>query len=213
MASLAYDVGALVDLGLDGRLSLYVGANGKAYSHTILEGRARGLGLDLSVLARYAFDWGTLGFGYASLDTAGTTLQWSGTDHDPANDVPWIHKIGASVRLLEDQLVAAADVDLAPGRPHLDRLHVGAEYSPLEQASVRAGLVLAKDGVRWTVGGSVRWGGFVLDYAFVPHATLGDSHVLSLGYDLPAWWGNEEQPIENQEGLDGSPEAVEGGSS
>lgn len=213
LASLAYDVGTLVDLGLDGRLSLYVGVNGRAYGHSILEGRARGLGFDISVLGKCEFDWGTLGVGYASTDTLGTTIQWSGTDHDPTNDVPWTHKIGASVRFLEDQLLAAADVDLAVGRPNLDELHLGVEYSPVEVVTARAGLVVGKDGVSWSAGGSIHWGGFVLDYAFIPHAALGDSHVLSLGYEIPAWWGDQDQPVENLGAPTGSPEAAEGGSS
>jgi len=190
--SVAYDVGTLLDIDLEGTLDLFFGANAKVYTHRILEGRGRGLGFDVSVLAKYAMDWGTIGLGYISLDTLGTTIQWSGTDHNPTNDVPWVHKLGVSLRALDGGLLTSADVDLAAGSPELNRFHLGAEYSPIAQLAGRAGLVLSQGDVRWTVGGSIRWLGFALDYAYVPHSALGASHVLSLSYGIPAWWEEDE---------------------
>jgi hypothetical protein len=193
LASVAYDLGSVLALDVGVPLTLAVGANGKVYTHRILDGRGLGFGVDLSALATFGFDWGTVSIGYTSLDTAVTQIRWTGTDHNPTNDVPWIHKIGASVDLLEGALKLAVDGDVALGRPHLNRLHLGGEYRLLEQLAARGGVVLTEDGPRVTYGGSVRLGGFVFDYAYVPHAALGASHVLTLGYEVPAWWEDETE--------------------
>jgi len=193
LASVGYDIGGLLDLDLEVPLEVYVGANGKVFTHTILEGRAQGFGLDLSALLKLKLSWGDLHFGYTSHDVGGTSIRWTGTDHNPVNNVPWIHTIGASATLLEGDLLVAADVDVALGREHLNRLHLGGEHRPLRQLAGRGGVILSADGLRFAYGGSLQVGRLVLDYAYVPHQALGESHILSLSYAFPAWWEKDEE--------------------
>jgi hypothetical protein len=192
VGSVGYDVGRFLDLGSELSVDVFVGANGKVFTHRILEGRAGGLGLDVSVLSRIRFNWGDLCFGYTSRDVGGTKIKWTGTDHNPVNNVPWIHSLGVSTTVLDGDVLLAADVDVAPGREHLNRLHLGGEYRPLEGFTARGGVVLHEGGMRFAYGGSVHVGRLVLDYAYVPHEALGGSHILSLSYAFPAWWGDEE---------------------
>ena len=191
--SLGYDTGGLLDLGPELSVEVYVGASGKVYTHRILEGRARGFGLDLSVLSTIGLDWGSLCLGYTSRDVGGTKIKWTGTDHNPVNNVPWIHTLGVSATLLDGGLRLAADVDVVLGRTHLNRLHLGGEYRPLEGFAARGGMILSGDGLRFVYGGSVDVGRLVLDYAYVPHEALGGSHILSLGYEFLAWWEEDEE--------------------
>lgn len=198
LGSVAYDLGNVLDLGLESEgsemdMRLFVGANGKVYTHRLLEGRGQGMGLDLSVLSTFMFEWGDVSFGVTSRDVGGTRIEWTGTDHDPVNHVPWIQSVGLSTTLLDRALCVAVGADVALGRPQLNRLHVGAEYSPLKPLTARGGVVLSKDGLRVAWGASFRVGALLLDYAYVPHQLLGDSHVLSLSYGFPAWWDDDEE--------------------
>lgn len=193
LGSVGYEIGGLLDLSLDVPVDLYLGISGKIYSHTILEGRGTGLGLDISSLAQLSFDWGDLRLGYTAHDLGTTKIKWRGTDHNPTNSVPWINTLGVAASLLDDVLLVSSDVDIALGRSHLDRLHVGAEYRPLKELAGRAGVVFSRDGFRITYGGSLYLADFVLDYAYVPHKDLGGSHVLSLDYRFSPWWNDEEE--------------------
>jgi len=194
LGSLGYDLGEIIDLQTGAVSALLVGGNVKSYSHSLLEGKGSGLGFDLSALVNFSLEWGNLSVGFTSLDIGGTALKWSGTDHNPVNSIPWINKLGAALGFLEDTLRLCADVDIALGNPHLNRLHLGGEYWPIEQFGVRAGMTLAEDGSsQVAMGGTVRWQEIVIDYAYVPHYRLGASHILSAQFDFPAWWEDDEE--------------------
>ena len=188
IGSVGCDLGSILALQTGPISALLIGGNVKYYSHALLEGKGQGIGFDLAILTKLSFDWGELSIGFTSLDIGDTALRWTGTDHNPVNNVPWINKIGASMGLLGSTLHLAVDADIALGRSNLNRLHVGAEYWPIEQLGVRAGLILGADGSRrLSAGVSVNWRGLSIDYAFVPHQVLGSSHILSAEFHFAGW--------------------------
>jgi hypothetical protein len=190
LGSVAYDVGAaFLDLSQGPVSGLLVGGNLKYYYESALEGRASGLGLDFGLLANLSFRWATFSLGVTSLDVGQTAIAWQGTTGEPVNYVPWIQKLGFCVKLLDETLRISADIDVAFGREGLDRTHLGVEYAPIPQLAVRGGLVIGADGDRrLSAGGTVQWRGILLHYAYVPHTTLGTSHILSLHLNFPAPW-------------------------
>ena len=194
LGSFSYDLSSVLELQSDLISAFLVGANIKYYSHSLLEGKGSGLGFDLGALLTLSYDWGSLTLGFMSEDVGGTALKWTGTDHNPVNNVPWINKLGVSVDLLEQRLILASGVDFAVGRPQLNRVHLGAEYRPIEQFGVRAGVIIGADGSRqFAAGGSLKWHGLLLDYAYVPHPVLGVSHIISAQFNFPAWWENSDE--------------------
>ena len=199
VGSVGYDLNSVLEPKTGSVSALLVGGNAKYYSHSLLEGNGQGFGFDLSMLMKLSFNWGDLNVGFTSLDIGGTALKWSGTDHNPVNNVPWINKIGVSVGLLDSTLRLAADFDVATAEKGLNRLHVGAEYWPVEQLGVRAGLILLADGGRqFSAGASVNWHGLSIDYAFVPHQALGSSHILSAHFHFAGWW--DDEAVSTQQG-------------
>jgi len=194
VGSVGYDLDGVLALQTGPVSAFLVGGNVKYYSHSLLEGQGQGVGFDLSLLMKMSFDWGKLNVGFTSLDIGGTALRWTGTDHNPVNNVPWINKIGASVGLLDSTLWLAAAADIAIGEAGLNRLHVGAEYWAVEQLGVRTGLILSSDGSKqFSAGASVNWHGLSIDYAFVPHQALGSSHILSAEFHFAGWWDKEDE--------------------
>ena len=210
LGSFGYDLGqSILDPAESSIDTLLVGGSVKYYTHSLLEGTGSGLGFDVGLLARFALEWGSLSLGYTSLDTTGTVLKWVGTDHEPTNHVPWINKFGISVGLFEESLRFAADADVAVGRSQLNRLHLGAEYSPIEELTVRGGAILSADGTRqFSTGGSLQWRGIALDYAYVPHAVLGGSHILSMQFGFAAWWKADEEDTAGDAEVDAEIDAV-----
>ena len=204
LGSIGYDPGALFgDLDFGVPFNLYVGLNGKIYTHSILDGSAQGFGFDVGVLGDFTFEWGELSFGYVSKDVTGTQIQWEGTDFNPTNDVPWIHRFGMAASLFEESALVTAEVEFAPQRAHLNRVHAGIEYWIVKQFGVRVGATLSEGTARVTYGGTVAYAGFSFDYAYVTHPALGATHVFSLVYSIPTWWGSDEtETIENDGSTD-----------
>jgi tetratricopeptide (TPR) repeat protein len=84
-------------------------------------------------------------------------------------------RVGASYSPLRNSLVAV-DLD--------DRLHVGAEFTPIAALALRAGAQddgSGPDGVTWSVGTGIRWSILRFDYAYVNHSTLGGTSHFGLG--------------------------------
>jgi len=209
LGSAAYDLSGILDSQAGSISELLIGGSAKYYRHTLLEGKGTGLGFDLGLLATFSLDWGEISLGLASQDVGGTAITWSGTDHNPVNDVPWMNRVGISVALLDQSLRLASGIDVAIGRPHLNQLHLGAEYWPIGQLAVRAGMALGENGTRqFSAGASVKWQGISLDYAYVPNMALGVSHVLSAQFNFPGWW----QPKQEEQGSTAQPEQEEQGS-
>jgi hypothetical protein len=189
-----YDLSGLLFSPEQTRSTIALGTSLKAYTHSLLEGRGTGVGLDVGVTAGFSTEWGRLKAGLSVVDIGETAIQWKGTDHDPTNYVPWVNRMGAALWLFDDSLCLSGQADVAVGRAHLNRMRIGVEYSPIAQVCGRAGATFGPDGtVRFTAGGSISWHGLSIDYAFLPSAILGDTHVFSLGMglELPARGGGD----------------------
>ncbi|MCX6092444.1 MAG: hypothetical protein NTX23_06240 [Candidatus Bipolaricaulota bacterium] len=165
----------------ESRVVVSLGGGFKMYTHTLLEGRGSGPGFDLSALATFACPWGSIRLGWCSQDTLGTVIQWRGTDHNPENDVPWMNRIGVAVGLLDGHALLATSVDLAVGRAHLTRYRFGVEATLVPEFAIRAGASISPTGaIQVAMGGSIHWHAFALDYAYMPNAILGASHIFTL---------------------------------
>ena len=84
-------------------------------------------------------------------------------------------RVGAAYRVLPRGIVAM-DVD--------DRIHVGAEYAPLEPITLRGGLEQdledTGEGLSYAIGAGVKAGIFRFDYALSVHPTLGETNNFGL---------------------------------
>jgi len=179
----------------DGLLStVALGTSLRLYTHRLLEGRARGIGLDLGGLGRCEFGWGEISVGVVSHDIGGTTLHWRGTDHNPSNEVPGLNQLGVAVSFLDGKALVSSQMDIAFTHPDLNQFRLGAEVWVVDQFGVRAGLSYGGGrGFIVSAGGSIRWRGMTIDYAYVPHSALGGSHILSFSTDFNGLWkGGEE---------------------
>jgi hypothetical protein len=164
---------------------LSVGATAKLYRERILEGRGRGAGIDIGLLASFVVEEASLTLGLNMMDFAGTNVRWTGTAGEPDNYVPWVNKIGASATLFDGLALAAADFDWAVGRPAREqKVHVGVEVHPVGPLFLRAGWSGDLEGSdsKFSAGLGIElldW--FRLDYAYVPPRNLfGTGHFLSL---------------------------------
>ena len=188
----ACDLGTIANERPDGSAvsaSFHLGGSVKSYSHRLLEGRSSGIGFDVGLLASVALGWGTVEFGLCAADLFDTSIQWYGTDHNPMNEIPWVNRCGIALSLLEQRLVVAAEADIALQRSHLNRLRGGVEFSVVEGLTLRGGIVMASDGeTRFSTGGTLGWRNVLIDYAFVPHRILGNSHIFSFEVQLSAPW-------------------------
>jgi len=186
LATLGCDLGYLVPrLQSDSGSAFWIGGNLKTYTHGVLGGSGTGIGLDLGVLVHLSFPWGEVSVGLVGQDVGGTTVRWTGTPHNPTNEVPWINKVGASFTLLGGALRLNGQGDVAVGRSKLNRAHLGAEVWPIPEIGARAGAAVSADGTwEFGYGGSVVWQGLTLDYSYVPHSVLGGSHILSAQFNF-----------------------------
>jgi hypothetical protein len=168
------------------RESLSLGGSVKVIRKSIDSDNAIGFGFDLSALAR---PWRALSVGLSLQDAATTVLIWNGR----TETITPTAKLGVSYPLpigfLGGTFVAAADCDARfEGRKFAAErwlggvsgdFHYGAEYWYRELLAVRAG----SDEGSFTAGAGFRFPlGFRsvgLDYAFLAHNDLDDSHRVS----------------------------------
>jgi Flp pilus assembly protein TadD len=148
--------------------------------HTDLDGssvrRGSGFGLDLGVLIRPIESLRIAGVAQDVFNTKVAYSEGEGT----VVAYPRTTKIGAAFTP-KPWGTLAVDVD--------DRLHVGAEYRPLESLALRSGFQTdldGPDGTTLTFGAGLRWSIFRFDYALVDHPVLAaTSHFgLSLGFNF-----------------------------
>lgn len=131
----------------------------------------RGAGLDFGLIAT---PFARLRVGVVAQDAFDTKLSYS-QGEGTVVAYPRTVRIGASYSPIRDAIVAA-DLD--------DRLHVGAEYSPVQALALRAGVQndgSGSDGLTWSAGTGIRWNIVRFDYAYVDHPTLGGTSHFGLG--------------------------------
>ena len=167
-----------------------IGLTGKLYRERILEGRGRGAGVDIGILASLVVEEIPVAIGVNMMDFAGTNVQWVGTTGEPDNYVPWVNKIGAAATFFDGLALLACDFDWAVGRPAREqKIHVGLEVTPVGPLYLRAGWSGDLEGSdsKPSFGlGIELLESFRLDYAYVPPRTVfGTGHFLSLRFSFP----------------------------
>jgi hypothetical protein len=166
------------------------GANVKYYmADSGLGDTASGFGFDLGVLVSLG-DMFVIGVN--AKDLAGSGLAWDGG----ANDViSGLYKAGLAMKLAEDKLVLATDVDF--DNSGLGDTHVGVEFQVINELALRGGVVLTNNFQDYTfsVGAGVNIAGLYVDAAYVLNQTLGNTLVLSAEFSLGGLLGEEEEPV------------------
>src|SRR5437773_673491 len=131
----------------------------------------KGPGLDFGLIAT---PLDRLRLGVVAQDAFDTKLSYS-QGEGTVVAYPRTVRIGASYSPIHNAIVAA-DLD--------DRLHVGAEFSPVDALALRAGVQdngSDPDGPTWSAGTGIRWNIVRFDYAYVDHPTLGGTSHFGLG--------------------------------
>lgn len=182
-------IGTFTDEELAGFLSLafrleahlFLGGNAKYIYHKLYGHQATGYGFDVGALVK-ATSWFYLGV--TVRDVHGSVVKWT-NESSHEDTIPLSIKTGAAVRLLDNKITVACDVDLSDvDLTKKPLLHIGGEVCPHKVIALRAGFSqhnssdLPKD--CWTAGASFRIGTVQLDYGYTAH-TLGDIQRFSLG--------------------------------
>jgi hypothetical protein len=95
-----------------------------------------------------------------------------------------MYKVGLAMKLAEDKLVLATDVDFDGSS--LGDTHVGVEFKVINEVALRGGVVLTSNfqDFYFTVGAGINVAGLYVDAAYVLNQTLGNTLVLSAEFPL-----------------------------
>jgi len=150
------------------------GVNAKILHEAIEQESATSVMLDIGAIKK--FQRITLG---SSLRNIGPGLNF----HDESGGLPVTLSLGATYYFYNTPLVPAVSIDVPMDDTPV--LSLGAEYSPWQYLSLRAGLKTERDEgflswMRFGFGTSIR--GISVDYAIIPGKDLGSTHIFSIGY-------------------------------
>jgi len=126
--------------------------------------------------------------GVNAKDLAGSALDWSGGAKDT---ISGLYKVGLAMKLAEDKLVLATDVDFDGSS--LGDTHVGVEFKVINELALRGGVVLTNNfqDYYFSVGAGINVAGLYVDAAYVLNQTLGNTLVLSAEFSLGGLMGEE----------------------
>jgi len=167
-----------------------VGANVKYYmADSGLGDSASGFGFDLGLLVSLG-DMFVIGVN--AMDLGGTPIDWDGGATDV---VSGLYKAGLAMKLADDKLVLAADVDF--DGLALGDTHVGVEFQLIDELALRGGVVLTNNfqDYYFAVGAGINVAGLYVDAAYVLEDSIGNTLVLSAEFSLGGLLG-EEEPAE-----------------
>jgi len=173
------------------------GANVKYYmADSGLGDSASGFGFDLGLLVSLG-DMFVIGVN--AMDLAGSTVEW---DSGTSNTINGVYKAGLAMKLAEDMLVLAADVDFNGSA--LGDTHVGVEFQVIDELALRGGVVLTENFQEYyfTVGAGINVAGLYVDAAYVLEETLGNTLVLSAEFSLGGLLGEDEEPVVEEVGTE-----------
>ena len=179
-------VGSLATNVLDVAMA---GANVKYYlADNGLGEAATGFGFDLGLLVSLG-DMFVIGVN--AMDLAGSTLSWDGGATDV---ISGLYKAGLAMKLADDRLILAADVDFDGS--DLGNTHVGVEFQVIDELALRGGVVLTDNfqDYYFAVGAGINVAGLYVDAAYILEETLGNTLVLSAEFSLGGLLGGEEEP-------------------
>jgi len=166
------------------------GANVKYYmADNGLGKKASGFGFDLGLLMSLG---DMFAIGVNAKDLAGSSIEWTGGTTDV---VSGLYKAGLAMKLAEDRLILAADVDF--GGAGLGDTHVGVEFQVIDALALRGGVVLTNNfqDYYFSVGAGINVAGLYVDAAYILADTLGNTLVLSAEFSLGGLLGGDEEPI------------------
>jgi hypothetical protein len=172
------------------------GANVKYYlADSGLGDSASGFGFDLGLLVSLG-DMFVIGVN--AIDLAGSSIEWDGGATDVVSGV---YKAGLAMKLADDMLILAADVDFDGSA--LGDTHVGVEFRVIDELALRGGVVLTDNfqDYYFTVGAGINVAGLYVDAAYILEETLGNTLVLSAEFSLGGLLGGEEpvEPVPTEE--------------
>jgi hypothetical protein len=162
------------------------GANVKYYlADSGLGDSASGFGFDLGLLVSLG-DMFVIGVN--AKDLAGSSISWDGGATDVVSGV---YVAGLAMKLADDMLVLAADVDFDGSS--LGDTHVGVEFNVIDELALRGGVVLTDNfqDYYFTVGAGINVAGLYVDAAYILEETLGNTLVLSAEFSLGGLLGGE----------------------
>ena len=177
-------VGSLATSVLDVAMA---GANVKYYlADNGLGEAASGFGFDLGLLVSLG-DMFVIGVN--AMDLAGSTIEWDG---DTTDVISGLYKAGLAMKLAEDRLILATDVDF--DGTALGNTHVGVEFQVIDELALRGGVVLTDNfqDYYFTVGAGINVAGLYVDAAYILEETLGNTLVLSAEFSLGGLLGEDE---------------------
>jgi hypothetical protein len=159
---------------------LFLGANGKLIYHRLYGYQATGYGIDVGAIVK-ATHW--LNFGAVLKDVHGSVVKWK-NESAVEDTIPQSIKAGAALRLLDNKVIIASDLDLSDvDLTKTPLFHVGGEIWPHKVIALRAGFSQHNSGDLpkdcWTAGTSLRVGTIQFNYGYAVH-TLGDIQRFSL---------------------------------
>ena len=166
------------------------GANVKYYlADNGIDDAASGFGFDLGLLVSLG-DMFVIGVN--AMDLAGSTLTWDGGTTDV---ISGLYKAGMAMKLADDRLVLATDVDF--DGTDLGNTHVGVEFQVIDELALRGGVVLTNNfqDYYFTVGAGINVAGLYVDAAYILAEEPGETLVLSAEFSLGGLLGDEE-PVE-----------------
>jgi len=164
------------------------GANVKYYlADSGLGDSASGFGFDLGLLVSLG-DMFVIGVN--AKDLAGSSIAWDGGATDV---ISGLYTAGLAMKLADDMLVLAADVDFSGSA--LGDTHVGVEFNVIDELALRGGVVLTDNfqDYYFTVGAGINVAGLYVDMAYILEETLGNTLVLSAEFSLGGLLGGEEE--------------------
>ena len=157
--------------GMEVGESLSAGFNLKLIRQLLAANSSSGWGIDIGALYEL-FDGFRLGLNLQ--DVTGTKLKWdSATSHEDV--IPFSAKIGAAYTGQITSLRSIFTVSCSVDTKYDSEMHYGAEWWLLKTLALRIGL----DEGRLSVGSGLRISTFQVDYAFIGHDDLGNTHRIS----------------------------------
>jgi hypothetical protein len=97
-----------------------------------------------------------------------------------SDDIPANYRLGLTVFPFPDVSLL---LDLTYEDRYKEQFHLGQEIKLLKNLALRFGIQTAP--ARYAFGIGLNWAGFVLDYAYLNHSILGNTHKISFSYG----WG------------------------
>ncbi len=166
------------------------GANVKYYlADSGLGDNAGGFGFDLGVLVSLG-DMFVIGVN--AKDLAGSGVTW---DNGTKDTVTAMYTAGLAMKLAEDKLVLATDVDFDGS--NLGNTHIGVEFKVIDELALRGGVVLTNgfQETCFSVGAGINVAGLYVDAAYILNSAMGNTLVLSAEFSLGGLLGEEEEPV------------------